>query len=62
MAEKKITPKGRVIVAIESVGRKLRAAPFIIVDNQKANIIGRNSLPHIGIKISTRKTKTRGRT
>ena len=46
-----IVPKGRLIVTIESEGWKIKAAPFIIVDNQKPNIIGRNILPQIGIRL-----------
>ena len=46
-----IHPKGRLIVTIESGGWKVQTAPFIIVDNHKANIIGRNILPRIGIKL-----------
>ena len=44
-----IVPKGRLIIMIESGGWKVQAARFIIVDNQKANIIGRNILPQLGI-------------
>ena len=40
-----INPKGRLIITIESGGWKIRSAPFIIVEDQKANIIGRNILP-----------------
>ena len=46
-----IQPKGRLIPTIESWGWKVQTAPFIIVDNQKANILGRNLLPRIGIKL-----------
>ena len=46
-----IHPKGRLIVTIESGGWKVQTAPFFIVDNHKANIIGRNLIPHIGIKL-----------
>ena len=52
-----IVSKGRMIVTIESGGWKIGAAPFIIVDNQKANIIGRNILPQIGIRIIQEKPK-----
>ena len=45
-----INPKGRLVVMIESEGWKIQTAPFIIVDNHKAIIIGRNILPRIGIK------------
>ena len=40
-----IQPRGRLIVT------KVQTALFIIVDNQKANILGRNLLPRIGIKL-----------
>ena len=46
-----IVPKGRLIVRIQSGGWKIRAALFIIVDNQKANIISSKILPQIGIKL-----------
>ena len=46
-----IQPKGRLIVTIESGGWKVQTVPFIIVDNQKANILGRNLLPRIGIRL-----------
>ena len=49
--------KGRLIVTIESGGWKMRAAPFIIVDNQKANIIGRNILLQNGIRLLQEKPK-----
>ena len=42
---------------IESGGWKIQAAPFIIVDNQKANIIGRNILPQLGIRLIQEKPK-----
>ena len=46
-----IVPKGKLIVRFQSGGWKTRATPFFIVDNQKANIIGSNILPQIGIKL-----------
>ena len=46
-----IHPKGSLIVKIESGGWKVQTAPFIILDNHKANIIGGNLLPHIAIKL-----------
>ena len=52
-----IVPKGRLIVTIESGGWKKRAAPFIIVDNQKANTIGGNILPQNGIRLVQEKPK-----
>ena len=45
-----IHSKGRLIITIESGGWKIQTAPFIIIDNHKANIIGRTLLPHIGIR------------
>ena len=41
-----LNPKGRLIITIESGGWKIQTAPFIIVD-----IIGRNLLPRIGIRL-----------
>ena len=52
-----INPKGRLIITIESGGWKLKSAPFIIVDDQKANILGRNMLPQIGVKLIQEKQK-----
>ena len=46
-----IVPKGKLIIAIESGGWKVQSAPFIVVDDKKANVIGRNLLPQIGIKL-----------
>ena len=54
---KRINPKGRLIITIESGGWKIQLAPFIIVDDQKANIIGRNILPQIGVKLIQKKQK-----
>ena len=42
---------------IESGGWKIKADPLIIVDNQKANIIGRNILPQLGINLIQEKPK-----
>ena len=56
-----IVVEGKLIVTIELGGWNLRVAPFIIVENQKANIIGRNILPQIGIRLIQKKTGTRGR-
>ena len=42
-----IIPKGRLIITIESGGWKMKAAPTIIVDDLKANIIGGNILPQL---------------
>ena len=46
-----INLKGRLIITIESGGWKIQSAPFILVDDQKANIIGRNILPQIGVRL-----------
>ena len=54
---KTITARGRFIVTVESGGWKIQAAPFIIVDDQKANFIGRNILPQIRIKLIQEKQK-----
>ena len=51
-----INPKGRLIITIES-GWKVHSAPLIIVDDQKANIIGRNILPQIGVRLIQEKHK-----
>ena len=45
------------IITIKSGGWKIQSAPFIIVDDQKANIIGRNILPQIGVKRIQEKNK-----
>ena len=52
-----INPKGRLIITIESGGWRIQSAPFIIVDDQKANIIGRNILPQIGVELIHEKEK-----
>ena len=54
-------PKIRQMFAIESGGWTVKAAPFIIVDGKKANIIGRNILPKTGIAF-VQKTKTQSST
>ena len=46
-----INPKGRLIITIKSGGWKMQSAPFIIVDDQKAKVIGRDILPQIGVKL-----------
>ena len=46
-----IVPKGKLTLAIESGGWTIQSASFIVVDDQKANILGRNLLPKIGIKL-----------
>ena len=45
-----IVPKGRLIIANESGGWQVQSAPFIVVDDKKAIIIGKNLLPQIVIK------------
>ena len=54
-----ISPKERLIITIESGGWKFQSAPFIIEDDQKANIIGRNILPQISVKLIQEKTQTK---
>ena len=54
---KTIIPKRRLIITVESGGWKIQAAPFIIVDDKKANIIRKNILPQIGIKLVQEKQK-----
>ena len=50
-------PKGRLIITIESGGWRIQSARFIFVDDQKTNIIGRNILPQIGVKLIQEKQK-----
>ena len=52
---------GRLIITVESGDWKIQAAPFFIVVDQKANIIGRNILQQKGIKLIQEKTKTKQR-
>ena len=52
---KVIIPKGGLILAIESGGWTIQWAPFIVVDDQKANILGRNLLSSFRIKLSQEK-------
>ena len=52
-----IIPKGRLIATIQSGGLKIKAASFIIVDDQKANLIGRKNLPHSNESIPRKKNK-----
>ena len=52
-----INPKGRLIITIESGSWKIQSATFIIVDDQKANIIGRIILPQIGVRLIQEKYK-----
>ena len=44
-----IVPKGRLIITIESGGWKVQSAPFIVVDDKKANRY--QLVPQIGIKL-----------
>ena len=55
---KNIVPEGRLSFAVESGEWTLQSVPFIIVHDQKSNIIGRNNLPKIGIKLVQEKIKT----
>ena len=48
----RIIPKKRLINKVESGGWKIKSTHFILVNYQKANIIGRNILPQIGIKLN----------
>ena len=52
-----INLKGRLITTIESGGWRIQSAPFIIVDEQKTNIIGRKILTQIGVKLIQEKQK-----
>ena len=45
------------MVAIESGGEIIQPAAFITVDDQKANILGRNLSSQIGIKLIKEKPK-----
>ena len=47
------------IITIESGGWNIQSAPFIIVDDQKANIRGRNILPQICARLIQKNTKTK---
>ena len=44
-----IVPKERLIITVKSGRWKIQSVPFIIVDDQKADIIGRNIKTQIGI-------------
>ena len=48
---KDIIPKGRLILAKEFGEWTIESAPYIVVDDQNANILGRNLLPNIGKKL-----------
>ena len=47
----KISSLVRLIAPIESGGWKIQTASFLVVDDRRANIMGRNLLPQIGIKL-----------
>ena len=47
----KIPSLGRLIASIESGGWTIQIASFIVVDDRRANIMGRNLLPQIGTKL-----------
>ena len=42
---------------MESGGWKKHSAPFIVVDDKKANILGHNILPQIGIQLIQKQCK-----
>ena len=44
-------------MALKSGGWKTQPAPLIVVDDQKAKLIGRNLIPQIGIKLVEEKSK-----
>ena len=50
-----------VFIAVESRGWIIQSAPFIIVDDQKANIIGQNTLPKTGNKLAQDKQRRKSR-
>ena len=52
-----IFSKRRLIIMIESGCWKIQAALFFFVDNQKANIFGRNILPQLGTRLTQAKPK-----
>ena len=51
----KIPTFGRLITPIESGGWTINTAPFIVVDDKRANILGRNLLPQLGIHLHQEK-------
>ena len=51
----KIPTIGRLITPIESGGWTINTAPFIVVDDKRANILGRNLLPQLGIHLHQEK-------
>ena len=48
----KILSLGRLIAPIESGGWTIRTTSFIVVDNRRANILGRILLPQIGVQLN----------
>ena len=51
----KIPAFGRLIAPIESGGWTINTAPFVVVDDKRANILGRNLLPQLGIHLQQEK-------
>ena len=51
----KIPTFGRLITPIESGGWTINTAPFIVVDDKRANSLGRNLLPQLGIHLHQEK-------
>ena len=47
----KIPSLGRLIAPIELGGWTIQTASFIVVDDRRANILGRNLLPQVGIQL-----------
>ena len=45
------------MIALEPCGWTIQPSQFILVDHEKANIVGRNLLPQIGLKIILEKRK-----
>ena len=53
----KVPSPGRLIAPIESGGWTIQTASFIVVDDRRANIMGRNLLPQIGINCTKRENQ-----
>ena len=51
----KIPTFGRLITPIESGGWTINTATFIVIDDKRANILGRNLLPQLGIHLHQEK-------
>ena len=45
------------MIALEPCGWTIQSSQFILVDDEKANIVGRNLLPQIGLKFILEKRK-----